>query len=76
MMGNLISPYRPTFILGRAMMDGVLAINEIINFVGRNKSECMLVKLDFATTYYCISWDYLRYTLGRMNFCYRWLRWM
>lgn len=43
------------------MMDGVLALNEIIGFASRNKRERLLVKFDFATTYDCVSWKYLKY---------------
>ncbi|XP_050916116.1 uncharacterized protein LOC127131228 [Lathyrus oleraceus] len=57
-------------------MDGVLVINEIIDFAVRNKRECRLVKVDFATNYDCVLWEYLSYMLGRINFGLRWFRWM
>lgn len=39
------------------------------------KIECLIVKMDFATSYDCVSWEYLKYLLGRINFGLRWLRW-
>lgn len=75
-VGNLISSHQSSFIPRRVMMHIVLVLNEIMGNAIRNKSECLLVKVDFATTCECISWEYLRYMLGRMNFGSRWLRWM
>lgn len=34
------------------------------------------MKVDFATAYDCVSWEYLNYLMGRMNFLLRWIRWM
>lgn len=72
----LISSQQSIFVPERAMMDKVLAINEIIDFAVRYKKECGLIKVDFVTTYDCVSWEYLRYMLGRMNFDLWWLRLM
>lgn len=57
------------------MMGGMLVLNEIMDYATRNKRECLLVKLDFATMYDCVLLEYLRYMLGRMIFGARWLRW-
>lgn len=58
------------------MMDGVFALNEVMDCETINKRECLLVKVDFATTYDCALWEYLRYMSGGMNFGSRWIRWM
>lgn len=50
------------------MMDGVFALNEIIDFASRNKRERLLVKVDFPITYDCVSWKYFRYLMRRMHF--------
>ncbi|CAK8537299.1 unnamed protein product [Lathyrus sativus] len=75
-MSKLISTHQSAFIPERAMMDGVLAINEIIDFGGNKSRGCLLVKVNSTTTYDCVAWDYLKYVLGRMNFGSRWLKWM
>lgn len=58
------------------MIDGVLALNEIIDFASRKKRVCLLVKVNFAIAYDCVSWEYLKHFIGRINFGRRWLKWM
>lgn len=58
------------------MVDGVLVLNEVIDFTKRKKRECLLVKVDFATAYNCVSWEYLGEIMVRMGFGYRWFKWM
>lgn len=48
----------------------------MLDYDPRNKKNCMLVKVDFRKTYYCISWDYLRYGMKRMSFNAKWMQWM
>lgn len=60
----------------RNMLDGVLVINEIMDFVKRNKKSCMLVKVDFEKAYDCVSWDFLRFMMERMGFGSKWMGWM
>lgn len=54
----------------------MLVVNEIMDFVTRNKKECMVVKVDFQKAYDCVSWDFLKYMFKLMNFRSCWLQWM
>ncbi|XP_058763485.1 uncharacterized protein LOC131636918 [Vicia villosa] len=61
---------------GRSMMDGVLMVNEILNWAKRKKRGCLVLKVDFEKAYDSISWNYVRWIMGRMGFGKRWLKWM
>ena len=37
------------------MLDGVLVLNEILDFSKKNKKECMLVNVDFEKSHVCIT---------------------
>lgn len=58
------------------MLDGVLVLNQVIDFAKRNKKGCSIMKVDFEKTYDCVSWDFLRYVFGRMGFGQKWISWM
>lgn len=57
-------------------MDGVLVLNEVVDYAKIVKRKCMLVKMDFEKAYDCISWDFLRSMLRKMDFGDRWCGWM
>lgn len=58
------------------MLDGVLVLNEVIDFAKRNKKECMIMKVEFEKAYDCVSWGFLRYIFYRIGFGQKWLGWM
>lgn len=39
-----------------------------MDFATRSKNDFLVVKVDFQKAYNCVSWDFLRYMLKRMNF--------
>lgn len=45
MIGKLVSDCQSTFVAGSNMLDGVLILNEILDFAKRHKKSCMMVKL-------------------------------
>ncbi|XP_050909428.1 uncharacterized protein LOC127123232 [Lathyrus oleraceus] len=65
---KLISKCETVFITNRQMVDGVLVLNEAMDFARREKTRCMLVKMDFENVYNCVSWDFLRSMLCSMGF--------
>ncbi|XP_058784527.1 uncharacterized protein LOC131659337 [Vicia villosa] len=75
-IGNLVSTNLAAFVPGRNMMDGVLLVNEILDWSRRKKRSCLLLKVDFEKAYDSVSWQYLRETLMQMGFGSRWMRWM
>ena len=52
-------------------MDGVVAINEIIELSRRGHKYCLIFKLDFKKTYDSVSWYFLDYMMQRLGFSWR-----
>ncbi|XP_058751681.1 uncharacterized protein LOC131624783 [Vicia villosa] len=73
---KLVSTNQTAFVLGRSMMDGVLMVNEILDWAKKKKRGCLLLKVDFEKAYDSVSWNYLRWILVRMGFRKRWMKWM
>ncbi|MCH93399.1 LINE-1 reverse transcriptase like [Trifolium medium] len=75
-MSHLISDCRSAFLPNRQILDGVLVVNELIDFAKRRKDKCLMFKVDFERAYDTVSWNYLEYMMRRMRFAPRWLKWM
>ncbi|XP_058726321.1 secreted RxLR effector protein 78-like [Vicia villosa] len=73
---KLVYINQTSFVPGRSMMDGVLLVNEILDWAKKKKKGCLLLKVDFENAYDSISWNYLRWIMVRMGFGKRWLKWM
>lgn len=54
-MNKLVSKSQTAFLAGKQMLYDILVVNEMLDFARRNKEECLLVKVDFAKAYDCIS---------------------
>lgn len=63
------------FVPNRGLHDGVLVLNELVNFIKRKKKGLFLFKVDFEKAFDFFSWDYLFYILKRMNLGSKWLNW-
>lgn len=46
-MGNLISSKHSTFVKGRQLVNGVVALNEVLDLARRLKRKCFMFKVDF-----------------------------
>lgn len=75
-IGKLISNNQMTLAPGIQFLNGVLVTNEILDYINRNKKECLVFKLDFAQVYDCVDWNYLRLMLRSTGFGGRWMDWM
>ncbi|GAU35675.1 hypothetical protein TSUD_162470 [Trifolium subterraneum] len=75
-MGKLISTCQSAFLPGRQILDGVVALNEIIDLAKRRKDRCLLFKVDFERAYDTISWNYLESMMLKMGFAEKWMGWM
>lgn len=52
-----ISGYQSAFLPGRHILDGVVAINEVVDFARKKKKkECFVFKVDFEKTYDSVNW--------------------
>ncbi|XP_045797434.1 uncharacterized protein LOC123891587 [Trifolium pratense] len=47
------------FLPNRQILDGVLVVNELIDFAKRGKDKCLMFKVDFERAYDTVSWNYL-----------------
>ncbi|XP_058762737.1 secreted RxLR effector protein 78-like [Vicia villosa] len=75
-VGNLVSRNQSAFIEGRNIADGVLVVNEVLDFAKREKRSCVVLKVDFEKAYDRVSWNFVRNIFKRMAFGDRWMRWM
>ncbi|KAL8458477.1 hypothetical protein ACS0TY_036118 [Phlomoides rotata] len=73
---NLIGKEQTAFIEQRHLLDGALALNEIIDEINKKKKEAFLFKIDFAKAYDSIRWDFLDDIMSNMNFCDKWRKWI
>lgn len=74
-MDNLISKNQCVFLAQRHIQDGVLVVNEILDFANKFKKKCLIMKVDFQKYFDCVSWIYLNYVMTRMGFCIEWIHW-
>ncbi|XP_058775361.1 uncharacterized protein LOC131649626 [Vicia villosa] len=75
-LGKLISTCQSAFLPNRNMLDGVLVLNESLDFAERFNKRCMMVKVGFEKAYDCVSWDFLWYMLERTGFGVKWRSWI
>lgn len=61
---NIISNCQSAFLEGRQILDGVLVVNELVDFAKRAKKEWLMFKVDFEKAYDSISWDYLKWLIS------------
>ncbi|GAU38174.1 hypothetical protein TSUD_264000 [Trifolium subterraneum] len=71
-MDSLVSKNQSAFIKGRLLVDDVLVINEIVDWVKKAKVKCEIFKVDFEKAYDSVSWSYLDYMLRRYGFDEKW----
>ncbi|GAU34591.1 hypothetical protein TSUD_15060 [Trifolium subterraneum] len=75
-MDSLTSKNQSAFLKGRLLVDGVLAINEVVDWVKKTKKECLVFKVDFEKAYDSVSWSFLEYMLRRFGFDGKWRSWI
>lgn len=75
LLEKIISSNQSAFIKGRQLVDGVVAINEIIDLAKKIHRSC-LIKMDFEKAYDSVSWSFLDYMMRRFSFDERWRAWM
>lgn len=46
-LNSVISPNQSAFLKGRNLVDGVLVINELVDYAKKAKKECLIFKVDF-----------------------------
>jgi len=75
-MDSLIAFNQSAFIKGRQLVDGVVAVNKVIDVARKSKKECLIFKVDFEKAYDSVSWSCLESMMVRLGFSERWCRWI
>jgi len=73
---NVTDKNQSTFLRGRGLLDNVLTANETVDFLRKEKSKGVIVKVDFEKAYDSVEWDFLEYMMGRLCFNYMWIYWI
>lgn len=50
-MDSLVSPMQSAFLKERHLVDGITAVNEVVDFAKRRKKVCLILNMDFEKTY-------------------------
>jgi hypothetical protein len=75
-MNTIISPSQSAFLKGRHLVDGVLVVNELVDYARKLNKECLILKVDFEKAYDSVDWGFLEYMMYRVGMCNKWVRWM
>jgi hypothetical protein len=75
-IGSLIPKSQSAFLEGRQLVEGVVVVNEVIDYAKKAGKECLILKVDFEKAYDSVDWGFLDYMLGRFGFCDKWRMWM
>ncbi|GJR16960.1 RNA-directed DNA polymerase, eukaryota [Tanacetum coccineum] len=73
---DLISTEQSAFVKGRRIMDGLMILNEILNWCKKEKKTTLVFKIGFEKAYESIRWDYLQDVMIKMRFGRKWCAWI
>ena len=75
-LNSIISPTQSAFLKGRNLVDGVLVVNELVDYARKMKKECLIFKVDFEKAYDSVDWGFLEHMMVRVGMCDKWIAWM
>jgi hypothetical protein len=75
-IGNLIPKTQSAFTKGRQLVEGVVVVNEVIDYAKKSGKQCVILKVDFEKAYDSVEWGFLDYMLIRFGFSQKWRNWM
>ncbi|KAJ0554035.1 putative RNA-directed DNA polymerase [Helianthus annuus] len=75
-LNSVISSSQSAFLGGRYILDGPLVVNEIHNWIEKNKKKAFFLKIDFDKAYDNVNWNFIIDILAQMGFPSRWCRWI
>jgi len=75
-MNLIISSNQLAFLKGRNLVDGVVVINEIVDFARKFKKECLILKVDFEKACDSVDWGFLVYMMKRVGLSNKWIAWI
>lgn len=59
MMNSIISTNQLVFLKGRSLVDGVMVVNDIVDFAKRANKDCLILKVDFEKAFDSVGWRFL-----------------
>jgi hypothetical protein len=65
---SLISENHTAFVKGRNILEGVVALHEVIHELKRSKKQGVLLKIDFEKTYDKVRWDFVEEVMRGKGF--------
>jgi len=75
-MEKIISKSQSVFLKAGNLVDGVMVVNEIIDFAKRTKGQVLILKVVFNKAYDSVDWGFLEYMMGRVGLYQKWVAWM
>jgi hypothetical protein len=57
-------------------VEGVVVVNEVIDYAKKTGKECLILKVDCEKAYDSVDWGFLDYMLQRFGFSLKWRGWM
>ncbi|KAK2442416.1 hypothetical protein QL285_013611 [Trifolium repens] len=75
-IGKLIPKTQSAFLKGRQLVEGVVVVNEVIDYAKKSGKKCVILKVDFEKAYDSVEWEFLDYMLMRFGFSHKWRNWM
>lgn len=75
-MNPLISSNQSAFLPKRNILDGVLIINEVVDYAKKEMKECLILKVDFEKVYDTVNWNFLEYMMSRFGMGDKWRLWL
>ena len=75
-MNSIISTSQSAFVKGRNLVDGVMVIIEVVDWVKKSNQEVLILKVDFEKAYDSVDWSFLEYMMERVGLCWKWIAWM
>jgi hypothetical protein len=75
-IGSSIPNTQKVFLKGRQLVEGVVVVNEVIDFAKKSGKDCLILKVDFEKVYDSVDWGFLEDMLLRFGFGDKWRAWM
>lgn len=73
---NIIGDTQAAFVGGKQILDGVLIANEVIDSWKKNKTEGLVLKVDFEKAYDNVNWNFLLDMLSKLGCGVKWCDWI
>ena len=75
-MGRIINKSQSGSLKNRNIMDGIMALHEILHDTRIKKKDGLVLKLDFEKVYDKLNWDFLFECLRQRGFGAKWCEWI